>query len=85
MPREQLPVMSGSYRRCLNLCRQEAYMHYLFGVTEEGFWGAVDTRDVGLHNLLRQHGFLILTQRTLSKETCMRCVRAFASLQCTCV
>ena len=26
--------------------RQDAYMHYLFGVTEEGFWGAIDTRDV---------------------------------------
>jgi len=28
------------------LFRQDAYMHYLFGVMEEGFWGAVDTRDV---------------------------------------
>jgi hypothetical protein len=26
--------------------RQEGYFHYLFGVMEEGFWGAVDTRDV---------------------------------------
>jgi hypothetical protein len=28
--------------------RQEGYFHYLFGVIEEGFWGAVDTRNVGL-------------------------------------
>jgi hypothetical protein len=28
------------------LFRQCAYFHYLFGVAEEGFWGAVDTRDV---------------------------------------
>ncbi|GBF92263.1 Xaa-Pro dipeptidase-like [Raphidocelis subcapitata] len=27
------------------LFRQDAYFHYLFGVMEEGFWGAVDTRD----------------------------------------
>jgi hypothetical protein len=28
------------------LFRQDAYFHHLFGVIEEGFWGAVDTRDV---------------------------------------
>ena len=26
--------------------RQDAYMHYLFGVMEDGAWGAIDTRDV---------------------------------------
>jgi hypothetical protein len=28
------------------LFRQEAYFHYLFGVNEDGFWGALDTRNV---------------------------------------
>jgi hypothetical protein len=28
------------------LFRQEAYFHYLFGVNEDGFWGALDVRNV---------------------------------------
>lgn len=28
------------------LFRQESYLHYLFGVNEDGFWGALDVRNV---------------------------------------
>jgi hypothetical protein len=27
------------------LCRQESYFHYLFGVEEEGYMGALDVRN----------------------------------------
>lgn len=26
------------------MCRQESYFHYLFGVTEDSFYGAIDLR-----------------------------------------
>jgi hypothetical protein len=28
------------------IMRQEAYFHYLFGVNEDGFWAALDVRNV---------------------------------------
>jgi hypothetical protein len=37
------------------LFRQEAYFHYLFGVNEDGFWGALDTRNVSLRSLYSHH------------------------------
>lgn len=36
------------------LFRQEAYFHYLFGVNEDGFWGALDIRNVSKHWLASQ-------------------------------
>lgn len=37
----------------VNPRRQDAYMHYLFGVMEDGAWGAIDTRDVSVGRRVR--------------------------------
>lgn len=44
------------------LFRQEAYFHYLFGVNEDGFWGAVDVRDVSNAALLRCYRHCCITR-----------------------
>ena len=31
--------------KLVTLCRQESYFHYLFGVEDEDFYGALDLRD----------------------------------------
>ena len=30
--------------QCVCACRQESYFHYLFGVTEDSYFGAIDVR-----------------------------------------